>query len=103
MASSAEDEVGFHLLLVLDVCWGGAYRAHLLTRAPPEHTQHDTALAMLMQHIAKIKLEKEEEAWALSSQLKEVNSTLRESLARQQALEDELVSWNEWAWRLWYR
>lgn len=44
-----------------------------------------------MQHLAKVKLEKEEEAWALSSQLKELNRTLRESLGRQQALEDELV------------
>lgn len=44
-----------------------------------------------MQHIAKVKLEKEEEAWKLSSQLKGLNRTLRESLAQQQDLEDELV------------
>lgn len=72
------------------------------TRTPPSahhhtHTphhpnpQHDTALALLMQHLAAVKLEKEEEAWKLSSQLKAVNATLRASLARQQELADELV------------
>lgn len=45
---------------------------------------------MLMDHLANVKLQKEEEAWALSRQLKELNATLRESVARQQALEDEL-------------
>jgi hypothetical protein len=53
--------------------------------------QHDTALSLLMQHLAKVKLEKEEEAYALSSQIKAVNHSLKESIARQQELEDELV------------
>ena len=39
-----------------------------------------------MDHLTRVKLEKEETA----SQLKELNTSLRESVARQQALEDEL-------------
>jgi len=53
--------------------------------------EDDTALALLMHHLAKVKLEKEEEAFALSTQIQAVNRSLQDSVARQQELEDELV------------
>ncbi len=53
--------------------------------------EDDTALALLMHHLANVKLEKEEEAFALSTQIQAVNRSLQDSVARQQELEDELV------------